>query len=171
MQRDCAKQTKPQNSSKTGPPPKIAYTMLLRETETLTENHLRLKDPHPTLCPSLTRKRQMEKRSVVYATRWHSSGRFIGCICNHQAAHCICDTIASCIVADSLKCAYAHHCPDWQSFIVGRWAIRDTEHVDCICNAIAQNRWNLRIPLRLGHPHKLHIQCDCAKQKPSQKII
>ena len=42
MQRNCAKQTKPQNSSKTGPPPKIAYTMLLRETETLTENDLRL---------------------------------------------------------------------------------------------------------------------------------
>ena len=26
------------------------------------------------------------------------------------------------VVADSLKCAYAHHRPDWQSFVVGRWA-------------------------------------------------
>jgi hypothetical protein len=97
MQRDCAKQTKPQNSSKTGPPPKIAYTMLLRETETLTENHLRLKDPHPTLCP-LTDPQKTDgkrlymrhdgivvadslvvyattKRLVVYATQLRGGGR------------------------------------------------------------------------------------------------
>ena len=46
--------------------------------------------------------------------------------------------------------------------------LRDTENVDCICNAIARNRQNLRIPLRLDHPQKLHIQCYCVKQKPSQ---
>ena len=33
--------------------------------------------------------------------------------------------------------------------------LRDTENVNCICDTIAQNRDNLRIPLRLKAPHYL----------------
>ncbi len=43
--------------------------MRLRETETLTENHLlRLKDPHPTLCPLADPQKTDVKEIVVYAT-------------------------------------------------------------------------------------------------------